>query len=88
MKVSKQFLKDFACLANRYGWTPDDIEEIKAQTRAAPEAMVRYWTNLAAAHRAGYEQTAENGYIPLREWCKQSGYPDPYTTDDWRPHAC
>lgn len=68
MKVSKQFLRDFAYLANRYGWTPADIEDVKAQTRASPESMRRYWTALAAAHRAGYEQTAANGYMRLGEW--------------------
>lgn len=86
MKVSKQFLRDFAYLANLYAWTPADIEEIKEQTRANPEAMRRYWTNLAIAHQAGYEQTPENGYIRLREWCLLQGWSDPYTTDleQWR----
>ena len=78
MNVSKQFLRDFSYLANRYGWTPAEIEEIKEQTRANPNEMCRYWTNLAIAHRAGYEQTVENGYIRLREWCMQQGWPDPY----------
>jgi hypothetical protein len=81
MKVSKQFLRDFAYLANLYAWTPVDIEEIKAQTRANPEVMRRYWTNLAIAHRAGYEQTPTNGLVRLREWCAQQGWPDPYLHD-------
>ena len=81
MRVSKQFLRDFAYLANRYGWTPADIEEIKAQTRASPEEMMRYWTNLAIAHQAGYEQTKENSFIRLREWCRARMWPDPYTAD-------
>lgn len=76
MKVSKGFLRNFAYLANRYGWMPADIEEIKAHTRANP-SMVRYWTLLAAAHRAGYEQTAENGYIRLQAWCTERGWPWP-----------
>lgn len=81
MKVSKQFLRDFAYLANLYGWAPADIEEVKEQTHANPEAMKRYWTNLAIAHRAGYEQTRENGFIRLDEWCRRRGWPDPYTAD-------
>jgi hypothetical protein len=81
MKVSKQFLKDFAYLANRYGWTPADIEEIKAETRASPGPMCRYWTNLAVAHRSGYEQTSENGYVRLHAWCAQQGWADPYKTN-------
>lgn len=68
MKVSKQFLKDFAYLANRYGWNAADIEDVKAQTRSDPELMRAYWTNLAAAHRAGYEQISENGYMRLAAW--------------------
>lgn len=68
MKVSKQFLKDFAYLANRYGWNTADIEDVKAQTRSNPCEMRAYWTDLAAAHRAGYEQTSENGYLRLAAW--------------------
>jgi hypothetical protein len=81
MQVSKQFLRDFAYLANFYGWTPADIEEGKAETRADPATMRRYWTNLARAHRAGYRQTSANGYMRLAEWCVARGWPDPYTTD-------
>lgn len=82
MKVSKAFLKDFAYLANRYGWTPADIEDIKAATRANPEPMRRYWTTLAAAHRAGYEQTPENGFIRLQAWCAEQGWPDPFAAEN------
>lgn len=85
MRVSKQFLRDFAYLANRYGWTPADIEDVKQATRENPE-LVRYWQNLAIAHQAGYEQTAENGFIRLREWCAQSGLPDPIAAD--LPRGC
>lgn len=86
MNVSKQFLKDFAYLANCYGWTPKDVEDVKAYTRENP-AMVHYWTVLAQAHRAGYEQNAENGYIRLHAWSAQKGYSDPFMSDGWRPHA-
>jgi hypothetical protein len=79
MRVSKQFLKDFAYLANRYGWTPADIDEIKSATRTNP-GLLRYWTNLAIAHRAGYEQTTANGFIRLHTWCEQQGWADPNTT--------
>lgn len=68
MNVSKVFLKDFAYLANRYGWTPADIEEMKAAVRANESAGRRYITTLAAAHRAGYEQTIENNYVRLDAW--------------------
>ena len=85
MKVSKQFLRDFAYLANRYGWTAGDIEEIKAQTRAAPVPMVRYWSTLAAAQRGGYEQTLENGYLRLSAWCAANGWPDPFAINGGHP---
>jgi hypothetical protein len=86
MNVSKQFLKDFALIANHYQWTPADIEQVKADTRAN-QGLVDYWTILAAAIKAGYEQTEENGYIRLREWSQAQGFADPFTTENWRPHA-
>jgi hypothetical protein len=75
MQVSKSFLQDFAYLANRYGWTAADIEEMKAAVRTNEDAGRRYVTTLAAAHRAGYEQTPDNGYIRLHAWCVESGRP-------------
>lgn len=82
MKVSRQFLKDFAYLANHYGWTPADIENIKAQTKADPGAMANYWTTLANAHRAGYGQTPGNSHIRLRAWCVANGHPPPFIESD------
>lgn len=67
MKVSRQFLKDFAEIANRYGWDADDIEEVKTATRGDPK-LLRYWTALAAAHRQGYQQTRANNYMRLTAW--------------------
>ena len=75
MRVSRQFLQDFAYIANRYGWNAADIEEVKAATRADPDGMCRYWSTLAKAHRAGYEQNAVNGYLRLDAWCVQQGWP-------------
>lgn len=68
MKVSREFLKDFAYIANLYGWDAADIDDAKAQTRAAPGPMLAYWTMLAAAHRAGYRQDSANGFIRLSAW--------------------
>jgi hypothetical protein len=67
MLVSKQFLRDFAYIANVYGWNAEDVEDAKKQTRAHPE-LRSYWTQLAAAHRAGYEQTRANNYMRLDQW--------------------
>lgn len=58
MNVSRQFLRDFAYLANYYGWTPADIEDVKADTRANP-GLVAYWTTLANAHRAATSKPAK-----------------------------
>ena len=71
MKVSKQFLRDFAYIANLYGWNTEDVEDAKAQTRTNPSELVPYWTRLAAAHRAGYQQNRENNYIRLEQWLQQ-----------------
>lgn len=77
MNVSKQFLKDFALIANHYHWTPADIEQVKADTRANPD-LVHYWTILASAIKEGYEQTASNGYIRLEAWFAQQSMPNPF----------
>lgn len=68
MKVSKQFIQDFAYIANLYAWTAADIEDVKAQTRASPAEMGSYWTRLAAAHRAGYQQNGANNFMRLEHW--------------------
>jgi hypothetical protein len=68
MKVSKQFLRDFAYIANLYSWNAADVEDAKTQTRTSPDEMCRYWTQLAAAHRAGYAQTQGNNYMRLGHW--------------------
>ena len=70
MLVSKQFLRSFAELANRYQWDKTDIAEIKEATRADPELRF-YWETLAEAHRNGYEQTKQNGHIRLFTWINE-----------------
>lgn len=66
-KVSRAFLRDFAEVANFYEWDAATIEEVKEQTRNNLELM-RYWQELAAAHRAGYRQEADNNWIRLGQW--------------------
>jgi hypothetical protein len=78
VKVSQAYLDDFAYLVSRYRWAPADIDEVKAAVRACPDTGRRYITALAAAHRAGYEQTPGNGYIRLSTWCAEQGWPDPF----------
>lgn len=75
MLVSKRFLRDFAYIANLYGWNTADVEDAKAQTRVNPTEMCRYWSQLAAAHRTGYVQTPENNFMRLGQWQQQQGAP-------------
>lgn len=65
--VSKAFMRDFAYLANFYGWEASTVEEVKEETRGNPELM-RYWQRLARAHRQGYRQTRENNWQRLEAW--------------------
>lgn len=67
VKVSKAFMRDFAQIANIYEWNDATVEEVKEQTRGSPELM-RYWQELAAAHRAGYKQTEGNNWMRLGQW--------------------
>lgn len=68
-KVSRSFIADFAQLANFYGWTPVEIEEIKVVIRNEESGeMKRYLETLAAAQRNGYQQTKENNYVRLERW--------------------
>jgi len=84
MKVSKQFLRDFAYIANLYVWNPEDVEDAKAQTRANPGDLVPYWTRLAAAHREGYQQTRDNNYMRLGQWLQHRAG----TAESQEPYAC
>jgi hypothetical protein len=79
MNVSKAFLRDFAYVANFYRWSAADVEEVKAHTREHSDEMKRYWTVLAAAHRAGYVQTKENDFMRLQPWCASRGLGDPFS---------
>lgn len=77
MKYPASFIDDLKYLAEYYSWSADDKVEIKASFLNCPE-MVKYYTVLAAAHRAGYSQDAGNGFVRLRDWCIANGLDDPY----------
>lgn len=68
---------DLKFLAGYYQWSAEDKVEIRAAFTGSPE-MVRFFTVLAAAHRAGYTQCAGNGFIRLNDWCQANGLDDPY----------
>jgi hypothetical protein len=67
-------------LSSFYKWDHADKKEIRAAFTDS-EPMVRYLTILAAAHRAGYEQGAANGFVRLKEWCIEKGLQDPYGSE-------
>lgn len=68
---------DLQYLAARYQWTAEDKAEVRAAFTDSPE-MVHFFTVLAAAHRAGYEQCAANGFVRLQLWCLENGIGDPF----------
>lgn len=77
MKYPITFSDDMKYLANYYQWNAEDKAEVrKAFTDCEP--MVRYFTILAAAHRAGYVQHAGNGFQRLQAWCLEKGLNDPF----------
>lgn len=77
MKYPATFAQDLRELASRYGWNEEDKREVKAAFTDCEE-MVRFFTVLAAAHRAGYEQHAGNGFQRLESWCLGRGLPNPF----------
>jgi len=65
---SENFIDDIDYLADYYSWTDDDLADVMEQIVANPDEMGRYWIHLAAAHRAGYQQTRENNFMRLGQW--------------------
>jgi hypothetical protein len=77
MNYPPNFAKDMQLLARYYQWN----EEAKREVRASfidCEPMVRYFTILAAGHRAGYKQDAGNGFVRLQNWRVQQALGDPF----------
>jgi hypothetical protein len=77
MKYPVTFSDDLKYLAAYYNWNDEDKKEVR-QAFTNCEPMVRYFTILAAAHRAGYAQDAANGFIRLQAWCIEKGLGDPF----------
>lgn len=80
MRVSQSFVDDLKYLSAYYQWSDADKNEVRAAIKGS-EPMVRYFTILAAAHRAGYSQDAGNGFVRLKDWCIARGLGDPYGAD-------
>lgn len=77
MRYPITFSDDMKYLAAYYQWNDEDKKEIRAAFTDC-EPMVRYFTVLAAAHRAGYEQHAGNGFQRLENWCLSHGLENPF----------
>ncbi len=86
-KVSRAFLKDFAYIANFYDWDSATIEEVKNETRGKPELM-KFWVDLADAHRKGYRQTKENNYMNLWQWMYEHYGKDPIYIENRQKRTC
>ena len=80
MKYPATLSDDLRYLAVYYQWNDEDKKGVRAAFTNCPP-MVRYFTVLAAAHRAGYSQDAGNGFVRLRDWCLAQGFDDPYGED-------
>lgn len=77
IKVSKQFLRDFAQVSNRFDWDLEEIEEFKKIIRVDNEMKI-YIQSLAAALRAGYKDPKTRCRQTLNEWCAQKGLQSPF----------
>lgn len=80
MRFTQEFIDDMRYLRTRYPWTDDEAKDIKEALRDC-QPLVHYFTVLAKAHRAGYDQNAGNGFIRLQRWCIEKGLGDPFTAD-------
>lgn len=77
MKYPVNFSQDMRELSAFYRWNEADKKEVRAAFTDC-ESIVRYFTILAAAHRAGYSQYAGNGFQRLQTWCIEKGLGDPF----------
>jgi hypothetical protein len=77
MDLCKSEIVDLRYLRQYYGWDDKDARQVMQSIRETEHAA-RYYVILAGAHRAGYRQTSENGYMRLQLWCAMKGLPDPF----------
>jgi hypothetical protein len=82
MKFSEQLTDqqkaDLRYLRGYYRWSDDDAREIKLSLDERGEEAMGYYTALANAHREGYVQNEQNGFMRLDVWCAENGMPSPY----------
>jgi hypothetical protein len=77
LKYPATFSDDLKYLTTVYGWNEEDKTDIRSAFIGCPDT-VRFFTNLAAAHRAGYPTPAGEGFTALALWCLDKGLPDPF----------
>jgi hypothetical protein len=77
LKLNESEIDDLHYLRQYYGWDDKDARQVMQSIRETEHAA-RYYVILAGAHRAGYRQTPENGYMRLQPWCAMNGLPDPF----------
>lgn len=63
----KKLIACLKYLSDIYQWTTDEKREIWSLAKDCPKWQA-YWYRLELAHKAGYKQTEENGYMRLMEW--------------------
>ena len=63
----QQRITDMRELRQRYKWDDNDVIEIK-QAAAENPVWWDWWSELAKAHRDGYEQTEANYFQRLHVW--------------------
>jgi hypothetical protein len=81
MELTDEVISDMRYLRNRFGWNEDDARDVMQAIREGGAEIVRYFTVLAAAYRAGYEQNEENEFVRLQAWCIQKGLGDPFSKE-------
>lgn len=79
MRYPFRLSADLQYLAALYQWNDDDKAEVRTAFTESPK-MVQFFIVLAAAHRAGYEQCAANGFVRLHTWCLEKGIGDPFSS--------
>lgn len=77
MKYPARLSDDLKYLSAWYGWNAEDKADVRKGFTGSEE-MVNFFMALAAAHRAGYEQCAGNGFIRLEQWCAENGLGNPF----------
>jgi hypothetical protein len=73
-RVSRQFIGEFALVANYFGWNPSEVEEFKEIIRGEGTGeMMRYISKMAYALQNGYQQTERNKFVRLDQWLWNRG---------------